>query len=170
MWSVENLNAELLDLKLWGEGCTLYQIRQLGDDEYCLIQDGECWQVVYAERGAIQEVLFESTDEAAACALMYRMVKSVSHPHIVGLFQTDTEADQCCQVLTQLQIQYSRDVIPSEGGQVRVRVYDQDLFKVERHFGSLLPLQRWLTVPERIQALLNEKMNQIGMGTSRNLR
>jgi SMI1 / KNR4 family (SUKH-1) len=50
--------------------------------------------------------------------------------------------------LTQLQIQFSHD---AKG---RVRVYDQDIFTVERHFGSQLPLRKWLTVPERIHVTL----------------
>lgn len=63
MWDNYGLNAELLDLKLWGEGCSQYQIRQTGDDEFCLIQSGSLWQVVYAAKGSVQEVLFESPSE-----------------------------------------------------------------------------------------------------------
>ncbi|AFZ01518.1 SMI1/KNR4 family protein [Calothrix sp. PCC 6303] len=171
MWEVKYLNAELLDLKLWGEGCHLYQICQTGDGESCLIQtrdtpqeslsrrsdtlrEHERWQVVHAERGVVQNLLFESTDEAEACAFMYQEIKRTKHPHLAGLFQTDAEAEQLCQVLTQLQIQFSRDIIPFEGWQPRVRVYDQDIFTVERHFGSQLPLRKWLTVPERINVTL----------------
>jgi hypothetical protein len=33
-------------------------------------------------------------------------------------------------------------------------VYDGDIFTVERHFGCQLPLQKWLTVPERIHVTL----------------
>jgi hypothetical protein len=140
MWEyVQYLNAELLDLKLWGEGCRLYQIRQMGDDEICLIQTDDSWQVVYAERGAVQQLLFEFTDEAEACEFMYREIKRIKHPHLVGLFQTDAEAEQFCQALTQLQIQFSHD---AKG---RVRVYDRDIFLVERHFGCQLPLRKWLT-------------------------
>ncbi|MHC0068890.1 SMI1/KNR4 family protein [Nostoc sp. UIC 10890] len=156
MWDVEYLNAELLDLKLWGEGCRLYQIRQMGDDEICLIQTDdtpqeslcERWQVVYTERGAVQHLLFEFTDEAEACEFMYREIKRIKHPHLVGLFPTDVEAEQFCQVLTQLEIQFSHD---PKG---RVRVYDRDIFTVERHFGCQLPLRKWLTVPERIHVTL----------------
>jgi hypothetical protein len=165
MWEVKYLNAELLDLKLWGEGCHLYQIRQTGDGESCLIQtrdtpqeslsrrsdtlrEHERWQVVHAERGVVQNLLFESTDEAEACEFMYREIKRIKHPHLVGLFQTDAEAEQFCQALTQLKIQFSHD---AKG---RVRVYDQDIFKVERHFGCQLPLRKWLTVPERINVTL----------------
>lgn len=132
MWEVEYLNAELLDLKLWGEGCRLYQICQMGDDEICLIQTDdtpqeslcERWQVVYTERGAVQQLLFEFTDEAEACEFMYREIKRIKHPHLVGLFPTDAEAEQFCQALTQLQIQCDRD---TKG---RVRVYDRDIFTV----------------------------------------
>ncbi|MBD2340249.1 SMI1/KNR4 family protein [Calothrix sp. FACHB-156] len=172
MWEVEYLNAELLDLKLWGEGCRLYQIRQMGDDEICLIQTRDTpqeslsrrsdtlrvacfhgvvrdrWQVVYAERGAVQHLLFEFMDEAEACEFMYREIKRIKHPHLVGVFPTDAEAEQFCQALTQLQIQFSHD---PKG---RVRVYDQDIFTVERHFGCQLPLRKWLTVPERIHVTL----------------
>lgn len=155
MWEyVEYLNAELLDLKLWGEGCRLYQIRQMGDDEICLIQTDDTWQVVYTERGAVQQLLFEFTDEGEACEFMYREIKRIKHPHCVGLFSTDAEAEQFCQALTQLQIQCERDVIPFEGWQARVRVYDQDIFTVERHFGCQLPLRKWLRVPERIHVTL----------------
>jgi SMI1 / KNR4 family (SUKH-1) len=156
MWEyVEYLNAELLDLKLWGEGCRKYQIRSFGDDEICLIQTDDSWQVVYTERGAVQQLLFEFTDEAEACEFMYREIKRIKHPHCVGLFPTDAEADQFCQVLTQLQIQCERDVIPFEGWQARVRVFDRDIYKVERHFGCQLPLQKWLTIPERIHVTLD---------------
>ncbi|WP_242038053.1 hypothetical protein [Tolypothrix sp. FACHB-123] len=148
MWEVEYLNAELLDLKLWGEGCSLYQIRSFGDDEICLIQTDDSWQVVYTERGAVQQLLFEFTDEAEACKFMYREIKRIKHPHLVGLFPTDAEAEQFCQVLTQLQIQFSHD---AKG---RVRVYDRDIFTVERHFGCQLPLRKWLSVPERIHVTL----------------
>ncbi|MBD2472428.1 SMI1/KNR4 family protein [Nostoc sp. FACHB-145] len=157
MWEyVQYLNAELLDLKLWGEGCRLYQIRQMGDDEICLIQTDdtpqeslcERWQVVYAERGTVQQLLFEFTDEAEACEFMYREIKTIKHPHLVGLFPTDDDAEQFCQVLTQLQIQFSHDP------QGRVRVYDQDIFTVERHFGCQLPRRKWLSVPERIHVTL----------------
>ncbi len=156
MWEyVQYLNAELLDLKLWGEGCRKYQIRSFGDDEICLIQRDDNWQVVYTERGAVQQLLFEFTDEAEACEFMYREIKRIKHPHCVGLFQTDAEAEQLCQALTQLQIQCERDVIPFEGWQARVRVYDLDIYKVERHFGCQLPLRKWLSVPEQIHVTLD---------------
>ena len=99
MWDNYDLNAELLELKLWGEGCTQYQIRQTGDDEFCLIQSGSLWRVVYAERGNVQDVLFESSDEAKACEFMYRLITGIRHNHLVGFFKTQSESEAIGQVL-----------------------------------------------------------------------
>jgi hypothetical protein len=157
MWDNYDLNAELLDLKLWGEGCTQYQIQQTGDDEFCLIQSGSLWRVVYAERGNVQDVLFESSDEAKACEFMYHLITGIRHNHLVGFFNTQSESDAMGQVLRQLNIEHHTDRIPYKNNELRfrVQVYGKDIFAVERHFGNQLPLERWLTMSERIHLTLN---------------
>jgi hypothetical protein len=157
MWDNYDLNAELLDLKLWGEGCTQYQIRQTGDDEFCLIQSGSLWRVVYTERGSVQDVLFESLDEAKACEFMYRQITGIRHNHLVGFFQTQLEAEAMVQVIQQLKIEHHTDRISYKNNEprFRVQVYGKDIFVVERHFGHQLPLKRWLTMPERIHLTLS---------------
>ncbi|BAY35649.1 hypothetical protein NIES2107_75610 (plasmid) [Nostoc carneum NIES-2107] len=88
MWKVEYLNAELLDLKLWGEGCRLYQIRSFGDDEICLIQTDdtpqeslcERWQVVYTERGAVQQGITVPKRENCTLRLKAFLHRHLSHP------------------------------------------------------------------------------------------
>ncbi len=156
MWHDDNLNAELLDLKLWGKGCLQYQIRQTGDDVICLIQTGAVWQVVYAERGSVQNVLFESADEAHACAAMVEQIKNIRHDHLVGFFADETAANALKQVLHHLKLLHHADQISYKANEVRFRVwvYGQDIFVVQRHFGEQLPLQQWPSMSERIHLTL----------------
>jgi hypothetical protein len=64
----EILTPERVNALLQVEGCWRYQIGCIGDDEFCLVQRGDCWHVVYAERGQVLEKVFEGS-EVEACEL-----------------------------------------------------------------------------------------------------
>lgn len=52
-----NFTAKTLAPRLRSEACGGYRIHALGDDVFCLIQEKGLWQVVYAERGAVQGLM-----------------------------------------------------------------------------------------------------------------
>ncbi|MDX2007956.1 MAG: hypothetical protein SFU83_22165 [Meiothermus sp.] len=146
-----NLNAKSLKAHLLAQGADGYQINRLGDDEFCLIQEGGVWKVVYAERGFVQEVLFESGLEAEACAFLFDYVTRFRHSHSVGKFIDQAEAQTFGAQLTQLGIKHEMGRIRWSGDdwRYRVAVYGPDVFKVRRQYGKL-PLERVPTLPERI--------------------
>ncbi len=68
-----------LEQQLSAEGYTPqhFLIQSLGDDVFCLIQAQDEWQVVYAERGFVREILWRSPDLSAACAFMGQQVRRI---------------------------------------------------------------------------------------------
>ena len=72
-------NLRELEQQLSAEGYTAQQflINALGDDVFCLIQEQDEWQVVYAERGFVQEVLWRSLDQSSACEFMGQQVRRI---------------------------------------------------------------------------------------------
>lgn len=146
-----NLNAKTLQAHLLAQGAGGYQINRLGDDEFCLIREGGVWKVVYAERGFVQEVLFESLLEAEACAFLFDYVTRFRHSHSVGKFTDQADAQAFAAQLTQLGIKHEMGHIRWSGDdwRYRVAVYGPDVFKVRRLYGKL-PLERIPTLPERI--------------------
>lgn len=146
-----NLNVRTLNAHLLAQGAGGYQINRLGDDEFCLIYEGSVWQVVYAERGFAQEVLFESPSEAQACAFHFDHVTRFRHNHLVGKFTVEADAQAFGAQLTQQGIKHEISPIRWSGHDWRYRVvvYGQDVFKVRRRYGNL-PLERIPSLPERI--------------------
>lgn len=134
----EPMNRQQLEQTLKSEGCH-FAIGHLGDDLYCLIQTDGIWQVVYAERGCIQEILFQSADEAAACEFMAQQVTQLQHLHLVGYFTTPAEAIALSATLTQLGLPHHTDQIPYRNAEPRFRVfvYDKAIFTAQQHFGEL---------------------------------
>jgi hypothetical protein len=72
-------NLRDLEQQLSAEGYTAqhFLINALGDDVFCLIQEQDEWQVVYAERGFVREVLWRSPDQFSACAFMGQQVRRI---------------------------------------------------------------------------------------------
>lgn len=76
-------NLRNLEQRLLAEGYTTHHflLNSLGDDVFCLIQTPDAWQVVYAERGFVREVLWRSPDEASACVFMFQQVMRIQLSH-----------------------------------------------------------------------------------------
>ena len=150
-----NFTTKTLRTKLLSQACNGFQVNRLGDDEFCLIQENGLWQVVYTERGAVQEVLFESESEAAACDFLYSHVTRFRHNHLAGWFWDLAEAQTLSAQLTQLGIKNDVDGIPwsKDRQRYRVMVYDKDVFKVRRQYGKL-PLERVPGLSERIHGAI----------------
>lgn len=146
-----NLTAKTLKARLLAEACEGYKIHALGDDVFCLIKDKGLWQVVYAERGSVQQVLFESTNETEACNFLYQKITGFRHDHVAGFFQSKAETEALSNQLSQLGIKNKVDSIHyrKDDWCYRVMVYGKDIFKVRRQYGQL-PLERLPSLPERI--------------------
>jgi hypothetical protein len=73
------MNSLELQRQLFAEGYSPQQflVGALGDDVFCLIQDKNEWQVVYAERGFVREVLFQTIDETEACEFMFQYMMQI---------------------------------------------------------------------------------------------
>lgn len=139
------MNTTLLEERLRAEGCHQFLINNLGDDVFCLIQAGNTWQVVYAERGFVRKVLFESASEAEACEAMFAQIMRIRHDHMVGFFQTQAAAEALSAVLAELGIAHHTNVLPSSlhgAARFRVFVYGKSIFAVQQRFRTL-PLTNW---------------------------
>jgi hypothetical protein len=138
------LNAKLLAQKLQAEAARGFLIGALGDDEFCLMPANGGWQVVYAERGAVQDILFESPHESEACEFLYQKIMSFRHNHLVGFFATPDEAAAMGQALTHMGLQNHSDRIPYRQNEPRFRVfvYGKDIFTAKQRWREL-PIAHW---------------------------
>jgi hypothetical protein len=138
------MNIALLEERLHTKGCLHFLIGKLGDDVFCLIRHGAAWQVVYAERGFVREVLFESASEAEACEHMFQQIMRIRHDHVVGVFATRAEAEALSAALTDMELAHHIDRHPYSRGEPRfwVFVYGKSIFAARERFGAL-PLTNW---------------------------
>lgn len=140
------MNRYELEQRLLAEGCVAHSfaIGRLGDDAFCLVQVEQQWQVVYAERGFVREVLFCSDEEAEACDFLYRQVLSFSHSHLVGFFSDRADLEAMQAWLEGLALPYRHDQIVYTATEYRYRLFvvDRDLFQVRDRFPNL-PLNRY---------------------------
>ncbi len=151
------MDIRSLRYKFWVEGCGAYLIHRLGDDEFCLIQENDRWQVVYTERGSIQDVLFESDYEEESCDFLYQYVSKFRHNHLVGFFKNRAEAEAMSQELTRLKLPHHTDVIPydEKGPRFRVFVYGSDWFTARNYFGDNY-FKEWPSAADRLKIALDQ--------------
>lgn len=97
----------------------------------------------YTERGLVQDVLFRSESEDAACEFLWEKMQGIRHDHVVGFFASLAEAQACAKALTALGLANHFDHIPvTRPPLFRVFVYGRDLSVVKAYFPDL-PLRHW---------------------------
>ena len=84
-----------LKKKLADAGCSPahYEIGTGGSDVYCLNNDGTKWNIFYTERGTDSEPIFSSESESEACEFFLQHMCKQPNWHLVGVFQTEAEAE-----------------------------------------------------------------------------
>ena len=129
------MNHTSLKRRLEEAGCSTshYSIGERGDDTFCLEYRENEWQVFYTERGLVQDVLFRSESEEAACAFLWEKMQGIRHDHVVGFLTSLPEAQACATALAVLGMANHIDPIPvTRPPLFRVFVYGLDLFEVHK--------------------------------------
>ena len=131
------MKASELKERLMSEGCNPSNFAVLGrtNDAYCLDKKGREWVVLYSERGIDSEPIFRSENEEDACEYFLNHVLSQQHWHMVGFFESESDAIELEGRLTRLGVNPIRNDIPAYSGandpRYRVFVAGKDIFKVK---------------------------------------
>lgn len=139
------MNASELKKKLIEEGCNRdnFCIGTCGaaSDVYCLSESHGKWSIYYTERGTNKRPIYESRNEAEACARYYKEIMSVEHWHNVGFFESDKPALKLHEELEAIGIRVIRnDMLPLKAGGPKIRrlfVVGKDIFKVKAIYANL---------------------------------
>jgi hypothetical protein len=138
------MGIQELAQKLADEGCNphSYAIGERGtaSDAYCLTQADGIWSVYYTERGQDQPAIFETADEAEACAFFYQFVMGWRHDHLVGFFRAETAAQALQAILERHGIPFHQDKIPYGGWHdpcYRVFVSGKAIFAAKEILGEI---------------------------------
>ena len=141
------MNTQELKRRLNAEGCNsgLYIVGKpwAVTDVYCLTQVGRMWQVYYTERGQNAPPIFESPDEAAACAFYFDLIMGLQHNHCVAVLRQKTAVHTLQALLTQHNIPSHTDKIPYGGWddpRYRVFVTGKAIFAAKVVLGNV-PIQ-----------------------------
>ena len=130
-----------LERRLLAEGCNPanYALNTPSYDGYCLMRQGQQWNVFYSERGADQAPIFCSVDEDAACRFFFDFVMKMEHRHLVACLRSEPAAQA-------LRARLEAQGIATEGYRLHyaqndyrqvISVVGKDLFRVRAVLGQV---------------------------------
>ncbi len=138
------MNIHELEQRLIEEGCNRGSFaigsRGSASDAYCLTHNGGEWQVYYTERGVDQPPIHTSADEEQACEYFYNFIMKFRHDHCVGVFLSQTLADELQAKLEGLGLHPFQDRIPVPVVKEplhRVWVSGKEIFTVKEALGAV---------------------------------
>ena len=130
------MRIEDLQKRLEEEGCSPmnYAIGSRSSDAYCLMHDGQKWEVFYSERGSDSDPIFSSQSEAEACSFFLSHMLKQAHWHLVGVFDSELEANAYEREVVRLGAKPIRNDLPETilgTAKFRVFVAGRDLHLVK---------------------------------------
>ena len=111
-----------------------YAIESRGSDAHCLMHDGVRWKVFYSERGVDSPPVFSSESESQACEFFLQHLCKQANWHLVGVFDSDLEANAFENEVVGLGATPIRNDLPESilgTPQFRVFVAGRDIHAVE---------------------------------------